>query len=98
MGGKIVEFTKVAGRKTADLTLYALSTCHWCHQTKEFLNNLEVEYQYLDVDRLTGSERAAAIAEVKKWNPALSFPVLVVNSTRAILGLREDEIRGAVEA
>jgi len=33
---------------------------------------------------------------VERWNPAGSFPVLVVDDSRCIIGFREDEIRAAL--
>jgi hypothetical protein len=33
---------------------------------------------------------------VQKWNPDGSFPVLVVDDSRCIIGFREDEIRAAL--
>ena len=37
--------------------LYALSTCGWCRRTKELLNRSKVEYEFCDVDELTGEEK-----------------------------------------
>jgi len=91
-------FTHVEGRKAADVLLYALSTCPWCRKTKDLLNSLGVAYRYVDVDLAVGDERAEVVAAVKKWNPALSFPVLVIDGERAIIGLREADIRAAVGA
>ena len=89
-------FTQVAGRKAADVVLYALSTCPWCRRTKDLLNNLGVEYSYVDVDLAAGDERAALVAEVRKWNPAMSMPTMVIDGKQVIVGLREAEIRAAL--
>jgi glutaredoxin-like protein NrdH len=37
------------------------------------------------------------MAVVRKWNPSVSFPTIVVNDTRCIIGFREDEIREALD-
>ena len=47
--------------------LYTLSTCSHCKHTKQFLNELGVPYEYIDVDQLQGQERADMIEEVKKY-------------------------------
>ena len=52
-------------------------------------------FDFIYVDQLKGEERAEAIAEVKKYNPNLSFPTLVVGE-RCIVGLKEKEIREAL--
>jgi glutaredoxin len=35
--------------------------------------------------------------EVKRWNPSGSFPVLVLDDRKSIVGFREKEIREALE-
>ncbi len=86
----------VAGRKSLPVMLYALSTCIWCRKTRQLLENLGVEYDYLYVDQLQGSERQQAIDTIKKWNPACSFPTLVIDNKKCIAGYQEDEIKKAL--
>jgi len=86
----------VPGRKGPPIMLYALSTCIWCRKTRQLLENLGVEYDYLYVDQLQGSERQEAIDTVKKWNPACSFPTLVIDNKKCIAGYQEDEIKKAL--
>lgn len=87
----------VDGKNVGDIKLFALSTCPWCMKTKGLLNNLGVEYYYEDVDALIGDERDQAIEAVKQWNPACSFPTLVINNTKCIVGFKEAEIKEALE-
>jgi glutaredoxin-like protein NrdH len=86
----------VAGREKGKVMLYALSTCGWCAKTKALLNELGVEYDYIDVDLLKGEEQSAVIKEVMKYNPACNFPTLVIDSKKCIVGFKEDEIREAL--
>ncbi len=88
--------THVSGKNAGSLMVYALSTCPWCKKMKALLDELGVEYDFIDVDLLRGKEREDTISAVRKWNPSMSFPVLVIDNTKAILGYREDEIRGAI--
>ncbi|MFA4836981.1 MAG: glutaredoxin family protein [Dehalococcoidia bacterium] len=83
----------VNGTKKGDITLYALSTCGWCLKTKGLLNNLKVDYSYLDVDTLQGTDREEALGEIRKWNPKCSFPTMVINNKTCIVGFKEDEVR-----
>ena len=87
----------VSGKKSASLMLYALSTCVWCQKTKRLLDELGVEYDYEFVDTLEGEQKQQAIEKVKVWNPRCSFPTLIVNNQRCIVGYKEDEIREAVK-
>jgi glutaredoxin-like protein NrdH len=83
----------VQGKKIADIKIYALSTCPWCKKTKKLLSDNGVDYFFEDVDLLIGDERQKAMDTVKKWNPSASFPVIVINDSKCIIGFKEDEIK-----
>lgn len=87
----------VAGRNAGKLMLYALSTCIWCRKTKQLLADLGVEYDYVFVDLLTGADRDEVVKIVTKWNPDGSFPTLVLNDSKCIVGFKEPEIRQALK-
>lgn len=86
----------VAGKNKGKVMLYALSTCGWCKKTKALLNELGVEYDYIDVDLLKGAEQDATVKEIMKYNPACNFPTMVINAKQSIIGFKEDEIREAL--
>lgn len=86
----------VTGKNVGDIKLYALSTCPWCKKAKKLLDDLGVEYSFSDVDLLTGTEREEAIVTVKKWNPSASFPTIIINETKIIIGFKEQEIKEAL--
>ncbi len=88
----------VPGKNIGDIKLYALSTCPWCRKTKQLLDGMGVEYSFEDVDLLTGTERQQAMTAIKKYNPSLSFPTLVINDNKSIVGFKEDEIKEALNA
>lgn len=83
----------VSGENRGEIMLYALSTCVWCKKTKALLSELQVEFSYTDVDLLNKEEKAKAMDEVRKWNPACSFPSMVINNATCIVGFEEDKIR-----
>jgi glutaredoxin-like protein NrdH len=95
-----VEMAKnhVNGEKKRDLFLYALSTCGWCRKTKELLQALNVEFNYTDVDLLSGKERTNVMDELKKWNPRCSFPSLVIDNQKCIVGFDEKQIREVLKS
>lgn len=80
---------------TPDVKMYTLSTCSHCKATKKFLDDCVVRYEFTDVDLLSGAERAAALDEVKKLNPACSFPTIIIGD-KVIVGFKEAEIRKAL--
>ena len=88
-----IEARHVKGRDAGHVMLYALSTCVWCKKTKRLLEELGVAYDYVDVDGLGREERSEVEVEIKKWNPRVSFPTLVLEGSRGIAGFDEAEIR-----
>lgn len=79
----------------APVKIYTLSTCSHCKNTKKMLNDLGISYDFVDVDLLQGQEREAIIEEVRKINPSLSFPTILIGG-RQIIGFKEQEIREAL--
>ena len=76
----------------AKVKMYTLSTCSHCKATKQFMNDNEVDYEYVDVDLLDGEDRTSIMEEVKEINSHLSFPTIIIGE-RIIIGFREEEIR-----
>ena len=85
----------VAGKKKGQIKLYALSTCGWCGKVKKLLDDLGVDYSYVDVDILDGKDRDEVMNEVEHWNPERTFPTIVVND-KCIVGFKESEIKEAL--
>lgn len=87
---------RVPGKDVGHVMVYALSTCPWCRKTKQLLSDLGVEYDYVDVDLQNENEKKQVVETIKKWNPACSYPTLVLDNKKCIVGFREDEIRKAL--
>jgi glutaredoxin len=85
----------VDGKNKGTVMLYALSTCGWCAKTKELLRELGIAFDYTFVDLLEGKEQDGAMDQVEKWNPSGSFPTLVIDNKKSIVGFKEQEIREA---
>jgi len=88
----------VNGKNRGKIMLYALSTCGWCAKTKDLLRQMGVEFDYAYIDLLEGKEQDEAMTIVEKFNPTGSFPTLVIDNRKAIIGFREQEIREAIGA
>jgi len=86
----------VKGENKGKIMLYALSTCIWCKKTKNFLDDLGVEYNFIYVDYLEGDEKEKTKKEIMKWNPRCSFPTIVINDKVCIVGFKEDKIKEAL--
>jgi len=75
--------------------IFSLSTCSHCKSTKKMLADCTIHYDFVDVDLLEGKERAAILADVKKFNPKCSFPTIIIGD-KVIVGFKEKEIREAL--
>lgn len=91
-----MEPVRVNGVNRGHILLYALSTCVWCKKTKRLLGELGVEYYYIDVDLLAGEEKTEIENDLSRWNPRRSFPTIVINNEKTVIGFDEDEIREAL--
>lgn len=84
----------IPGQKVKNITLFALSTCIWCKKTKALFNDLGLEYSFVDVDLLFGSDREEAYAEMEKHNSEVAFPTIVINNGESVIvGFEEVKIR-----
>ncbi len=78
------------------ITLYALTTCSHCKKTKELLDGCGAEYDCVFVDKLQGEERKEMIEAIKKVNPKLSFPTLLLGE-ETVVGFKEARIMEILE-
>ncbi len=78
-----------------ELFIFALSTCGACRKVKALLAELEVPFGFVDVDLLSEDEMNKALAEIKTYNPAESFPTILVGK-QVVVGFLPDDLRSAV--
>jgi glutaredoxin len=67
--------------------LYSLSTCPTCKEVRRFLDEHYIKYELIDVDLLDSGEQWVTSKELKKYNPAATYPALIVEEV--ILGFDE---------
>ncbi|MCL7476488.1 MAG: glutaredoxin family protein [ANME-2 cluster archaeon] len=77
------------------IQLYTLSTCVYCKRLKKFLRDNGFEFEYTDVDTLTGSEREEVLMKIMEINPRISFPTAVINGV-VIVGFDEMKVQRAL--
>ena len=78
-----------------EVKLYSLSTCSHCKDTKELLNQCQVDYDCVDVDTLDPDRRKTLLEEIRKLNPQCTFPTLVAGD-KVIVGFQQAEIKEAL--
>jgi glutaredoxin len=88
---------KVEGtKKDHQVLLYALSTCGWCKMTKAFLKENNIEFEYIDVDKLEVSDKETVNKDIKKRGGRIAFPTIIVDDKTLITGLKKDQISQAL--
>ena len=91
-----MEYEHVDGKDKGKIVLYALSTCIWCRRTKKLLGELGVAYDFVFVDQKSAAEKEMYKDEIRKHNPKCSYPTLVLNDERCIVGYQDRDIREAL--
>lgn len=76
--------------------VFALSTCPYCRMTRRYLEENDVDFDLVEVDLLSGDERASAIAEVKEISGGTSFPVLIIGE-EVVVGFNKKRIKELLE-
>ncbi len=93
-----MQFSKVSGKKNDHkVTLYALSTCVWCKLTKQFLNENDIEYEYIDVDLLDANDKQKIHEIIQDKSGSLSYPTTIIDDKVVINGFRKDKLKEALE-
>ncbi|MGV9198354.1 MAG: glutaredoxin family protein [Promethearchaeia archaeon] len=61
-----------------DVIIFTLSTCQWCKKGKRWLNENDVEYQYVDVDKIQYSQKSKIIDYLRdRFNERISYPFMI---------------------
>lgn len=89
---KDINFHHVDGQQKGSVQLFALSTCGWCKQTRMYLEENDISYDYIYVDLTSDEERDNIMEELEKYNPELSFPTLVIDNSGVIVGYEPEEM------
>lgn len=82
-------------KNTIKPKLYTLSTCVHCSAAKRFLKENDIEYDYVDVDKLEGSEREDVLSQMLEVSGSMRFPTIVIGK-KAVVGFYEDKLKEAL--
>ncbi|MDP7324474.1 MAG: glutaredoxin domain-containing protein [Candidatus Woesearchaeota archaeon] len=77
-------------KKSDKVVVYSTDACPWCHKAKDFLDEMKVEYEDLNV----GTDEKARNDMIEK-SGQMGVPVLDVKGT-IIIGFDEPKIREAL--
>jgi glutaredoxin-like protein NrdH len=92
-----MQFSKVSGKKNDHkVTVYALSTCVWCKMTKQFLNDNNIEYEYIDVDLCEDEDKKKIHQLILSKGGALTYPTTIIDDKVVVTGFRKDQLKEAL--
>lgn len=77
---------------------YGLSTCIHCKHAREFLEQHSVPFELHYVDLAEGKERENLLLKIKQFNPRLSFPTIVIDDSKTIVGFQPEALTEALSA
>lgn len=81
----------------AKITIYSLATCSHCNQAKAYLDEREVPYDTIHMDFLSGDDRTRAMDALRKLNPEITFPTIIIGEN-VVVGFRPEAIEAALKA
>ena len=92
-----MKVVKVLGKnKKHKVFIYAISTCAWCNLAKNFLNENDVEYEYVDVDLCNEEDKGKIRRDIQSRGGSLSYPTIIIDDKILITGFRKDKIMEAL--
>ena len=92
-----MQFSKVPGKQNKHrVVLYALSTCVWCKMTKQFLQDSDVEFEYINVDLCEEDEKQKSRQHIQSKGGSLTYPTTIVDDSVVITGFRKDKLKEAL--
>ena len=68
----------------------------WCRKARNFLEEQGVRFDFTYVDLIHGQERTDVKEKVRQWNPAVSFPTIVIDNEQSVVGFKPDKLKEAL--
>jgi len=78
--------TVEGSKKSRNITILTLSTCMWCKKCKAWLNERDIQYRYVDIDKINFEEKSKLLDHLReKYNSRISYPFMICDD-EAIVG------------
>ncbi|MHA1804321.1 MAG: glutaredoxin family protein [Promethearchaeota archaeon] len=70
-----------------EITIFTLSTCMWCKKCKRWLNERNIKYRYVDVDKIDHSDKRQIINYLgEKFQSRISYPFMICDDKELVVG------------
>ena len=93
----MLEFTKVKGDYHGDIKLFALSTCGWCKKTKKFLEDNNVAFSYVYVDKLEEEDLKSCLEIQRSYTKEEAYPLVAIGQSECIVGFDKEKLEKLLE-
>jgi glutaredoxin-like protein NrdH len=92
-----MELNKVPGKNNKHKVLmYAISTCGWCRRAKRTLNDMDVEYEYIDIDLSSNEDKEKVREDITRRGGRPLYPTIIINDKILLTNPTEKELREAL--
>lgn len=83
-----IDFETVKGNSSKKkLVLLALSTCSFCKKARTFLDEHQIQYEYLYMDKIDSDLKKYMKTEfTEKFAKRLSYPTLLIDDSEVLTG------------
>lgn len=83
-----IEFEAVAGDSSdKKVILFALTTCGFCKKARTFLEEHNINYSYLYMDKIDNEVKIKMKSEfAEKFNKRLTYPTLLIDDSEILSG------------
>ncbi|PVX26699.1 MAG: glutaredoxin family protein [Candidatus Bathyarchaeum sp.] len=89
---------KVSGKNNKHKVLmYAISTCGWCKRAKKFLNDNNVEYEYVDVDLCNQEDKNKIRQDIQSRGGPLAYPTIIIDNQTLLTGAPQHKLKEVLE-
>lgn len=92
-----MQLSTVPGKNNQHKVLmYAISTCGWCKRAKRMLNEMNVEYGYVDIDLCNNEDKEKIRADITRRGGRLLYPTVIINDEMLLTNPTEEELSEAL--
>lgn len=90
----MMQVTKVSGGNNKhEVLMYAISTCGWCKRAKRMLNDMDVEYEYIDIDLCSIEDKEKIKQDITRRGGRLLYPTIIINDKILLTNPSEKELK-----
>lgn len=90
----------VQGEKKGDenIVIFTLSTCMWCKKCKRFLEERNMKYRYVELDKIESKDKKKILEYLKStYESRISYPFLVCKKG-FVVGYNPDKYENLLES